>query len=286
MTAPSFDDLRWINLEPIGACNLRCPHCPRDDKARHQGRMDRDLFDHLLAQVPAGCEVRLFLSGEPFLDRDLGWRVKRCRETSREVLIHTNATVITRSRAVDVLCQGWPGLTISVSVDGLDAAEYERMRPPARFADLLSGLDALRHAQRVLYPYGTQFVLQTIVPHPHPLDRPNRDLGHLAGMFDHIYVRWPHNWAEMRSVEGAAPPAYAATCSFLSISMSVQNDGRVVPCCAMLNAERVIGDANEEPLRAIFDREVSRIREAQQRGEYVPICSTCERYGKGDPDHA
>jgi len=271
-----FEALRWINLEPIAACNLRCPHCSRDGSARPQGAMELDLFARLLAQVPEGCEVRLFLSGEPFLDARLAERVRLCAAAGRRSLVHTNGTHCTTERVRAVLAAGLS--QVSVSIDGGSLDEYARMRPGSGTRPAWGGLAEILHwRDRLRAP--TRVILQSIRPHPAPLDV-MAELGELAERCDEVYVRHPHNWAQMASVDGSAPASYGEVCSFLRVSQSVQADGLVVPCCAVLNGERIIGDAKVESLRAIWERESVAIARAQERGEYVPVCSTCERYGR------
>lgn len=271
-----FEDLRWVNLEPGGSCNLKCPHCSRDASARDQGFMDMDLFCMLLEQVPDGCEVRLFLSGEPFLDPNLAERVALCRERGNPTLIHTNSTKITSEKALAVLAE--IPTCISLSIDGKDAEEYEEMRTPAKFKEAVKGIACLIFAAAA-YGNQTTLILQTIRKWPDPLET-NADLDpKIIEHFDEVYVRHPHNWASMASVEGSAPAVYSDVCNFLINSISIQADGLVVPCCATLNAEHVMGDAKVTPLREIWETAHEDFRQRQSKKEPIPeICDGCERY--------
>lgn len=272
---PPFDKMAFCNLEVIGACNLKCGHCPRDDTARDQGAMSMDLYKKLLVQVPKTTEVRLFLSGEPFLDKHLADRVKLATASGHKTLIHSNATKVTPIKALEVIEQG--PTTISVSIDGATPAAYEFMRPPGKFEDARNGVTALLDARDYLAS-STRIVLQTIVPYPTPLNS-NSGMTDLVDRFDKVYVRHPHNWASDGSVEGAAPSNYSAqTCYFLDISMSIQSNGMVVPCCACLNEEHVMGDANTTSLRDIWAAEFQRFRTFQRDRKPLPVCSDCERY--------
>ncbi len=272
---PRFEDLKWINLEPIGSCNLVCPHCSRDAKARVQRPMSRSLYLKLLEQVPQETEVRLFLSGEPFLDDDLAWRVSEATSRGLKTLVHTNGTRVNLPKAERILKAG---LTkISVSIDGGNRAEYKEMRAPANIIPARAGLKSLLIAKQSLGA-DTKIVLQCIRKYPDPLEV-NVEVAHLVGEVDEVYVRHPHNWAEMASVEGAKPRDYGPVCSFLWVSMSVQCNGIVVPCCACLNQEAVIADAKTTPLKEIWEQELSKWREAQTARKSLPVCSGCERYG-------
>lgn len=270
-----FNNLRWVNLEPTSACQLRCGHCPREDSPRDKQFMSMPLYKHLLAQVPMGCEVRLFLSGEPFLDPQLGERVRLARLHGSPTLIHTNGVGVTFSKALKVIVEH--PTRISISIDGGDPSEYEKMRPPAKFSAVRKGLESLIKA-RDDFGSRTKIILQTIRPYPEPLEV-NSGVSDLVSSVDEVYVRHPHNWAQMASVEGSAPSNYRGVCSFLKVSMSVASDGAVVPCCAVLNKEHIMGDATQWPLEHIWKTAHDRFRKAQENRDPLPVCSDCERYG-------
>ena len=53
-------------------------------------------------------------------------------------------------------------------------------------------------------------------------------------------------------------------------------DGKVVPCCMDYNAKMVLGDANKQHLKEIWESyEWMREKHRQEKWGEIPICKTC-----------
>lgn len=59
-------------IELTNICNLRCPLCPSSVSYRQKGVMPFSNFVHIAETLPKSISsLELYLSGEPFLNKDL-----------------------------------------------------------------------------------------------------------------------------------------------------------------------------------------------------------------------
>lgn len=127
-----------IEIEPIGACNLRCGHCFVDFSSR---RMTPEEFDAVLEGAQALGAVELgFNGGEPLLHPSTVTYIERARAARLRVLLFTNATRVTPEVA-DRLADARVA-KVAVSVDGF-AGTHDRLRGPGAYERAVSGIRAL-----------------------------------------------------------------------------------------------------------------------------------------------
>lgn len=131
-------DLVSIEVEPVGACNLRCGHCFVDFSGR---RMTPEVFDAVLDGARALGAVELgFNGGEPLLHpRTLDF-IERARGARLRVVLFTNATRVT-AEVADRLADARLA-KVAVSVDGL-ADTHDRLRGPGAYDGAVAGILAL-----------------------------------------------------------------------------------------------------------------------------------------------
>lgn len=125
---------RELQVEVTAACNLRCQMClvryqaPVDKVA---GSMSLATFLGLLDSVPDLERVTLQGLGEPLMAPDLLAMVREAAGRGIAVGFNTNATLLTRTKAAQLVDAGLAWLHISV--DGASAGTYEAIRDQARF---------------------------------------------------------------------------------------------------------------------------------------------------------
>lgn len=141
---------RFLQIEPVGQCNLRCRMCPiefRPESAHGQppATMDFDLFVRLLDQFDGVAELQLQGLGEPMLHPRFFDMVEVATRRGLRVSTNTNLTLLTEARAARCVTSGLH--YIHVSIDGATAATYEHIRVRARFAKVMRNLSRLMHAK-------------------------------------------------------------------------------------------------------------------------------------------
>ncbi len=137
---------KFVQLEPVGQCNLRCRMCPI--QFRNDGSpggppafMSYELFCRLLDGFPALTELHLQGLGEPLMHPRFFDMVRHACARGIEVSTNTNMTVLSDRRAEQCVSSGLARL--HVSLDGATAQTYEYIRERSRFERVLCNLRRL-----------------------------------------------------------------------------------------------------------------------------------------------
>jgi radical SAM protein with 4Fe4S-binding SPASM domain len=139
-----------LQLEITSACNLRCAMCLvryRPPVNKVTGAMPLDLFRRILDQVPVLRQLTLQGLGEPLLCPDLLPMIRLATERRIRVGFNSNATLLSRRVAEDLVAAGLDWL--HVSLDGAHPSTYESIREGGDFTRVLRNLAGLLDAKRV-----------------------------------------------------------------------------------------------------------------------------------------
>ncbi|GIF12966.1 radical SAM protein [Actinoplanes teichomyceticus] len=137
-----------LQLEVTSACNLRCTMCLvryRPPVNKLAGAMRPELFHRLVAELPLR-QLTLQGLGEPLLSPYLPAMIAAAVDRRVRVGFNTNATLLTRRRAEELVASrvDW----LHVSLDGAGPAVYESIREGARFDTVLGNLAGLVAAKQ------------------------------------------------------------------------------------------------------------------------------------------
>lgn len=141
----------YIQLEPVGQCNLRCQMCPiqfRSDGPPHgpPAFMAFETFTRLVDQFEGATELHLQGLGEPMMHPRFFDMVAYAVAKGMRVTTNTNLTLLNARRAAQCVTSGLDCL--HVSIDGATAETYEGIRVRARLGRVLRNLDLLLAARR------------------------------------------------------------------------------------------------------------------------------------------
>lgn len=141
---------RFLQIEPVGQCNLRCRMCPielRPESEDHHppATIAIDVFRRLLDQFPTVQTLQLQGLGEPMMHPRFFDMVEIAVARGMTVSTNTNLTLLTERRAERCVTSGLA--QIHVSIDGATAATYEHIRVRANFAKVMRNLDRLMAAR-------------------------------------------------------------------------------------------------------------------------------------------
>jgi MoaA/NifB/PqqE/SkfB family radical SAM enzyme len=144
---------KFLQIEPVGQCNLRCQMCPiqfRRDGPPYgpPAFLDFDLFVRLLGEFPDLEELQLQGLGEPMMHPRFFEMVERAVARGIKVSTNTNLTLLTARRAEQCVTSGLAEL--HASIDGATAETYERIRVRAHFDRIIRNLEGLVEARRRL----------------------------------------------------------------------------------------------------------------------------------------
>jgi pyruvate-formate lyase-activating enzyme len=291
------DEIRQINLEMAGGCNLRCPMCPQSFGREKDflRRLPLEEFKKIIDQaIPHGLKhVTLSGSGEPLLHTGLEDAVRYLSERGVGSLIYTNGTRLTPER-FERLCQA--GLTVcKVSCQGWDRESYAKWMSQDAFDQVREYLKA---AIEILKVRGYPTMLQT----NHLIhDYEQRDLEisqYMANWIDYLGVKgeiWlSHNWAGQYGNDGVKRDTIfqerrRRSCGrplgpVIEIRAGGLNGkhGAVVPCPYVLgmDSKAVMGHTEDTPLMDIVNgAPMQALRAAHLRGDFdaFDYCKNCDQ---------
>ncbi|HLS86011.1 MAG TPA: radical SAM protein [Burkholderiales bacterium] len=143
----------FVQIEPVGQCNLACRMCPvayRDETGRGkpQAFMSFETFRRLLDEFPAVSVLQLQGLGEPMLHPRFFDMVRYAAGKGITVSTNSNLTALSERRAEECVTSGLARLY--VSLDAAGKAAYEYIRTGARFERVLRNLRRVLAARKRL----------------------------------------------------------------------------------------------------------------------------------------
>ncbi len=140
----------YLQVEPVGQCNLRCTMCPI--QFRQDGPpfgppafMSFEAFVRLIDAQPQLEDLHLQGLGEPMMHPRFFDMIDHAASRGIRVTTNTNFTLVTVARC-ERLARS-PLHALHVSIDGACAETYEAIRLRGRFARLLRNLERFAEAK-------------------------------------------------------------------------------------------------------------------------------------------
>jgi MoaA/NifB/PqqE/SkfB family radical SAM enzyme len=276
---PPWPSVYWIDI--VRECNLRCIMCPQSKELTPKpARMPVPAFRHIIDDVCGNRPlVKLYLSGEPLLHENLFEMIDYAATRGCSTMIHTNAVALTGEMSRRILSSRLAFL--SFSFDGGAPGVYERLRPPAKFAEVRSNIQRYLDLRRscgsgphttveIIRMRETDSLLQDFV----------REW--MAAGADDVriaeYLTW-HGLVEDRRVESRSESGGYKPCAAPFRYGCILSDGTAVPCCLDVNGRMSLGHIARGRFRDIWaGNDYRRLRLAMLTGALPPgcICSGCD----------
>ena len=230
MNAPAVPLPRFVQIEPVGQCNLRCAMCPI--QYRHAGPpwgapalMPYADFERLLASFPDVKELHLQGLGEPLMHPDFFRMVEHAVGRGITVSTNTNLTLLTPRRAGQCVRSGLHAM--HVSIDGASAPVYEKIRRGASFHKVLRNLERLVVARATAQSTTPELRIVSVVMRSNLHEMKDIvTLAHRYGVTSVFVQHLSHDFGE-----GTLPDAYYAMRAFVSgESLLAEEPGRIARC--------------------------------------------------------
>ncbi|MFN2643954.1 MAG: radical SAM protein [Burkholderiales bacterium] len=141
----------FVQIEPVGQCNLACRMCPvayrgeEGTRGKPPAFMSYDAFCRVLDEFPAIEQLQLQGLGEPFLHPRLFDMVRYAVARGIEVTTNSNLTALSPRRAEECVASGLAKL--HVSIDAADPEAYAYIRVGSRLGRVLQNLDLIQAAK-------------------------------------------------------------------------------------------------------------------------------------------
>ncbi len=269
-----------FHFDVVQGCQLRCIGCPNSTLLPKIDHITPDGFDQCLRNVDVRQveTLRLFNYGEPFLHPALEALLPVVKQQSfsiDRVEISTNAMICDEGRIQAILDSGVvTHLVVSCDGDGTPA-DFERVRPPAKWSKLIAFLEA---AQRLKSRLGSpvQLMTRTICSSPEGQAR-WRSVLETRGWTPEFRV-WKILPQAAENPTERAPCVQNRVCwPMTGVNLFVDCHGNVIPCCSTPNLP---------PLGNLYQQKFSEIHGGEARARMLemlktgrvndPICGQCE----------
>jgi pyruvate-formate lyase-activating enzyme len=147
---------RTLQLEPVSACNLRCPVCPatmmRSDPhyaPDRRGLLPLAVMEDVVAQLAHLEKILFYNFGEPFLHPDAIPFFRYVRTNRPDVVLHVSTNGLAfRPGVVEAIGEEKLLDRVLFSIDGARPENYTRYRVGGKLENALSSLAALAKAVR------------------------------------------------------------------------------------------------------------------------------------------
>ncbi|MGA8276983.1 MAG: SPASM domain-containing protein [Rhodanobacteraceae bacterium] len=282
-----------LHFDIVHGCQLRCVGCPNSTLKPKIWRISVDDFRTCLGNIDVERvhTMRLFNFGEPLLHKELSQIISVIAEQPWKVSILEISTNAQRVEWVDfeeaVKQEVVNRLVVSCDGDGTPA-EYERLRPPSKWSQLIEFLERAR-ALRDRWSPALQLITKTVVRNADDMRR-WREVLEPRGWTPEFrgWMALPESETNMTNRELKVP---SGACVFLAEPdeytehpwhgeirlLYVDADGTVVPCCIHPKAgdfgnlkHHKYSEIVNGRLRAEFKQQMTNDRAGMR------ICSQCD----------
>ncbi len=293
-------DRSLFHIETSSACNLKCRFCAYTKKSSAPVSMAYERFVDVVGQALELGYRRFELTpctGDVFMDRTI-WRKLEYLEQHPRIHSYeffTNFT-IPKPEAVHQLASLRKLRHLTISIYGHDAESFTKIAggTPKLYTRLVTNLEALLAVLPQLSfelalalrttRKGTRGATSDLLTVVERFRAADIEIWVAPG----VYNNWG-GYISQKDVEGldmhvnSTESAYKfGACEKLFNSVQVTASGVVNACaCRDVDATLKIGDVTTTPLADIMspaNPEYMAIIEEQQRGEFRPICRTCDFY--------
>ena len=269
----------YLLLEPVSACNLRCPFCHQVDNdftsnQQMMGNMDLNLFKKIIDEAHHGGTQALTLTcrGEPTLHPQIGEMLEYCSDKFIELKMNTNATRLNEKLIHQILKSGMTELVFSV--DSHDKEEFESLRVGANFESVVSNIKKFQEIRDNDYPDSSCITRASGVQMGK--QDPEKFKKFWEPLVDHVVmVNMLHRWDIYNNTENSGSKGF---CHYLARSLSIYFDGSAIPCDIDYEGRLSVGSIKDKSIREIWNGEkyggLINAHKDGKRDKYVP-CDRC-----------
>lgn len=277
------------NVETTNACNMRCEMCPRTTMmTRSIETIDKDLFIKIADQIKPHAEadwkewevfaqnkygiaptdmsenhfflyiipkvIQLHGYGDPLLDRNIGEFVKILRDKGFQSYFSCNPANINVEKVEEMFQNGLN--YIKYSIESVDDVKHKEIRGQASnfsesYKKILEILDI-----KARKGYKTTIVITMIDLHrPNQAEEFRKLKEAFRGLDVYIYFKSEDQQWYRKDYHGTNSIHWSEVCKHPWMSMTVKSNGEVAMCMEDFNNEIILGDANRETLRDIWNGE-------------------------------
>jgi len=271
---PLADFPTRLTIELTNACNFKCPHCWREVMDRKVGFMEEDLFNkivHELKPHKARTDLKIIGLGEPCLHPHFREFMGLLRHNSVSPLLYTNGTLLRLFSHEEIL--DWNIQRLVVSIDGLDARSYERLRAGGKYEVVRKDLQRFYATRKKLKFRAPEIEIRHVIMPDETSKQLMQFKKDWKGLgdgvkFNYLAPPWAREGVESNS---------RSKCRDVRREFYIEYDGRS-PLCGYAYGREHIGDLHRETIMQLWMApRKQQLRDCHQRGnlDLVPLCKSC-----------
>ena len=272
----------YLLLEPVSACNLRCPMCFQIDKTftrkPYMGMMKWDLFTKVVDEadeIGTGA-ITLASRGEPTMHPKYGDMLKYIRDKKNifELKTNTNATFLTE-KICNTIFESEVS-TVVISADHYEKKQFEILRKGSNFEKIVKNVEMLFNIRKKNFPNSKTEIRISGIDYNKNLNREkfNQFWERISDNVSAGYAveRWDtYNNKPIKNIKSA--------CSYLWDRMYVWFDGKCNPCDADYKSYLSYGNVMDKSIIEVWNStKLKELRSKHLNSDREKI-NPCDRCG-------
>lgn len=268
-----------LSVELTNHCNADCIMCPRAKMQRKKGFMDFDLFKKIADQAKEYTElISLHLAGEPLLHPELMRMINYCGKIGLKTMLSTNSILLDAAKARELLDS--PLSLLTLSLDSVTKETYEKIKGRPDFDVVYGNIDRFLHLKDKSRkrPYT---IVQLVYLKENAGEAREFISKWKAVKADAVRIKPYFNYPGLDGYLGKNPKrstTYLNPCILLWRQLTIYWDGTAVSCCQDFLSQMVVGDANRESIKDIWNSgSMLNMRKLHARGGWgeLALCKDC-----------
>ena len=270
-----------VIVEVASYCNLSCPMCPQKNLTRKRGFMSNDLFRGIvneMAEVSPTSRLWPAIMGEPLMDAGIFEKMRMACEKSIHVCFNTNAYYLNKIAAKTLVDIGVKEFYIGL--DAITENTYNKVRPDGNYYTSLKNTVRLID---IAHDSGAKVYAQFIDMEENEAER-DEFIRFWTGVGAIVKVRPKLGWGLGVETKSLTVPDSERDfpCPWITRTLSVHWNGAVVQCDADWDDKDVVGDANTQSLKQIWDGALASRRDRHWKLDFdFGNCNKCKDWQAG-----
>lgn len=272
----------YLLIEPVSACQLRCPFCFQSDKTftrkPFMGAMKLDLFKKIVDEADnlgVGA-ITIASRGEPSMHKKIVDMIKYVgsKKNIFEIKFNSNAGFLTSELCHELFKNNVSQVVISA--DHYLKKDFERLRLGAIFEQIVENVDKLYKIRNENYPDCRTDIRISGVDNDKNLDR-KKFHDFWIKRADHVSASYPiERWDTYNNNKH---PEINDPCEFLWDRMYIWFDGKTNPCDADYKSYLSYGKYSENTIKDLWNsQKLNDLRYKHLKNKRTTIIP-CDRCG-------
>lgn len=274
-------------IEITRYCNLKCIMCPYPGLKRAQGDMDfntyKKIIDETAIENPS-ARIWLAIMGEPLLRSEKVFAFIRYAKESgiREVCLNTNAVLLTKTIAEQLIESGLDKILISIDACSKDI--YNKIRIGGNFDLVCKNVKRLLDMKTKHNNTNPEVIVQFII-----MDENEHEVETFKSYWLErgaiVKVRPKLGWGnaiKSSILDCAAQETERFPCAWLTRTVSIHWDGSFSQCDADVEGQYSPGHLNNNTIKQVWEGELANRRTRHWSSDYdFEPCNKCKDWLAG-----